>query len=177
MKKNTFLYILVVFLIIVNGFFLFNYMGNHNDNDSREPERNKGFIVKELGFNASQLEEFNKKSEGHHHRMMGLADEIKELKDKLFSSLSDDTIKQETMDSISSLICEKERAKDKEIFNHFKMIQNIATDKQKEKFKTILMDALRQGDQGNRPPPNGEDGRRPPPRGGSEGHRPPPRKD
>ena len=61
--------------------------------------------------------------------------------------------------------------------DHFKMIQNIATDKQKEKFKTILMDALRQGDQGNRPPPNGEDGRRPPPRGGSEGHRPPPRKD
>lgn len=177
MKKNTFLYILLVFLIAVNGFFLFNYMGIHNNDRPEGSQRDKNFIVKELGFNAKQLEAFNKKSEGHHETMMGLSAEIRVLKDKLFSTLTDDTVKVATIDSISSLICDKETQKEKEIFYHFRMIHDVANDKQKEKFKTILMDALRQGDQGNRPPPNGADGHRPPPPGDREGNRPPPRKD
>ena len=164
MKKNTILYVLLVFLFVVNGFFLFNYMGIRSENRPKEPQRNKSFIVKELGFNAAQLEQFNKKSKGHHETMIRLSDSIKALKDKLFSTLSDDSITEETIDSISSLICEKETEKEKEVFYHFKMIQDIANDQQKEKFNSILMDALRQGDHGNRPPPNGEEGHRPPPR-------------
>ena len=54
--------------------------------------------------------------------------------------------------------------KEKEIYYHFRMIRDIANDEQKEKFEGILLDALRQGDQGNRPPPpNGQDGQRPRP--------------
>jgi hypothetical protein len=177
MKKNTFLYILLIFLIAVNGFFLFNYMGMHNDDRPEGSQRDKNFIVKELGFNAKQLEAFNKKSEGHHEKMEHLTDDVRVLKDKLFGTLNNDDVNEAVIDSISALICLKETAKEKEIFYHFRMIRDIANDKQKEKFKTILMDALRQGDQGNRPPPDGADGHRPPPPGDREGNRPPPRKD
>lgn len=165
MKKNTILYILLVFLMVVNGFFLFNFLNKGNDNKLKEPQRNKDFIVKELGFNATQLKQFKVKSEDHHETMMRLSEEIKELKDDLFVTLFNDTVNEASIDSVSSLICEKEIAKEKEIFYHFRMIQEIANDKQKEKFKSILIDALRQGDQGNRPPPpNGKDGHKPPPR-------------
>ena len=57
MKKNTILYILLAFLIIANGFFLVNYLGR-----SRKPDGQKGpgdFIVKELNFDASQMERFH----------------------------------------------------------------------------------------------------------------------
>ncbi|RED42679.1 hypothetical protein DFQ10_10886 [Winogradskyella eximia] len=165
MKKNNILYILVAFLIVVNGFFLFNYMSESNENTSKGPQGNRDFIVKELGFNKAQLAQFKENSQGHHQIMMRLSDEIKGLKDELFSKLSEDGINESTIDSISSLICEKEKLKDKEIFYHFKMIQELSNDKQKEKFKTIIKDALRQGDQGQRPPPPGE----------GKGHRPPPR--
>jgi hypothetical protein len=165
MKKNVILYVLLVFLIVVNGFFLFNYIGNTSGNNINEPQRNRNFIVKELGFNKAQLEEFKEKSEGHHKTMIRLSDEVKELKDVLFSKLSDDFVDESVIDSISSLICEKEKVKEKEVFYHFKMIQELSNDTQKEKFKTIIMDALRQDEQGQRPPP---------PRDG-EGHRPPPR--
>ena len=139
-------------------------MGKTNDNRPKEPERDRNFIVKELGFNADQLEQFNKNNKGHHESTMRLSETIKGLKDTLFSTLSNDEINESTIDSISALICEKEAKKEKEIFYHFKMIRDIANEKQKLKFDKILMDALRQGDRENRPPPpNGGEAHRPPP--------------
>ncbi len=173
MKKNTILYVLLILLIVLNGFFLFNYMGKNDNKNQREPERDKDFIVKELGFNKTQLIEFEENSKGHHETIMRLNDEVKSLKDQLFSNLTDTTISNEATDSISDLICEKQKEMDKEVFSHFKMIQELSNDKQKEKFKIIIMDALRQGDRGNRPPPPNADGNRPPPPS-KEGHRPPP---
>ncbi|NRD19731.1 hypothetical protein HNV08_06695 [Winogradskyella eckloniae] len=164
MKKNTILYILLVFLIAVNGFFLFNHIGYEPTNDPKKSQQNKEFIVEELGFNASQTKEFKEKSKGHHKTMMRLTDDVRKLKDELFGTLSDETINEATIDSISNLICEIEKEKEKEIFYHFKMIRDIANAEQREKFNTILLDALRQGDRGNRPPPQD----------GAEGHRPPP---
>ena len=88
MKKNLILYILLVFLIVVNGFFLFNYMGNSNKNKQKGPKGPGNFIVKELGFNEDQLKQFREKSRGHHQAMMDLSDNIKNLKDELFDRLS-----------------------------------------------------------------------------------------
>ena len=140
-------------------------MGNRNVDSKREQRNNIEFIVKELGFNQSQLEHLKENSEEHHHAMTRLSNELRVLKDELFSKLSDNTVNMSTIDSIATIIGNKEKQKDLEVFKHFKMIQDLCNDKQKEKFKVILKDALRQGDQGNRPPPRRE----------GEGHRPPPR--
>jgi hypothetical protein len=45
--------------------------------------------------------------------------------------------------------------KDLEVFNHFRAIQKICNDLQKQKFKKIVMDALHK----NSPPRNGGDSR------------------
>ena len=165
MKKNIILYVLLIFLIVVNGFFLLNYLKGGTDNKKIEPQRNRDFIVNELNFDEMQLEQFNAKSEDHHETMKLLSDEIKELKDDLFETLFNNKVNETTIDSLSSLICEKEKEKEKEIFYHFRAIQEIANDKQKEKFKLILKDALRRGEQGNRPPPpNDRNGHRPLPK-------------
>ncbi|MBU2929678.1 hypothetical protein [Winogradskyella psychrotolerans] len=165
MKNNTILYVLLIFLIVVNGFFLYNYIGSVNDTRPNEPQRNNEIIVKELDFNAEQLKEFKERSKGHHKTIMRLSDDVRALKDQLFGTLSNDSISEKTIDSITALICVKETEKEKEIFYHFRMIQDISNEKQKEKFQRILMDALRQGESANRPPPpNGEEGHRPPPR-------------
>lgn len=175
MKKNTILYILLIFLIVVNAFFLFNYMGKSNAENPKKSQRDRDFIVKELGFNEEQIAQFKENSKGHHEEIMSFSNDIKNLKDQLFNELSNDSIKKEILDSITSLIGEKEEKKQQEIFSHFKMIQELSNDKQKEKFKTIIMHALRGGERGNRPPPNRRDGRRPPPPEEGNGHRPPPR--
>ncbi|WP_407556829.1 hypothetical protein [Winogradskyella sp. 4-2091] len=164
MKKNTILYVLLIFLIVVNGFFLFNYIGKGHDEGPRESQQNKEFIIEELGFDASQIKQFREKSKGHHKTMMQMSDDVRKLKDQLFGTLSNDIVSEAKIDSISNLICEKEKEKEKEIFYHFKMIRDIANEEQREKFNNLLLDALRKGDRGNRPPP----------RDGIEEHRPPP---
>ena len=175
--KNLILYILLVFLVVANGFFLFNYMGSSNDGKARGPQNPGNFIIKELNFNELQLEQFREKNKEHHETMMRLSNNIKELKDALFNRLPDVSLNDEAIDSITSLIGLKEKEKEKETFYHFRSIQDICNGKQKEKFKNIIRDALLKGGEREQRPPNlrGAAGPRHPPQQG-EGHRPPPKR-
>lgn len=175
MTKKSPLYVLVIFLIIVNAFFLYNYLGSGEKEDSKAPKRPGMFLVKELGFDDSQKAQFRLLGKGHHQRMRGLSDDIKMLKDELFNGLSDNSLKNINIDSIANLIGKNEAAKDLEVFRHFKEVQQLCTDAQKEKFSDIVEKALRRGAReqgpphggrpdGNRPRPNGPDGNKPPPR-------------
>jgi protein CpxP len=168
MKKNLVLYVLLVFLIAVNSFFLFNYIGKNSNNGQKGTKGPGNFIVKELGFNEAQLEQFREKSQGHHETMMNMSDDIRGLKDKLFANLSKDSVNESTIDSITALVGEKQKAKEVEAFYHFKMIREICSDQQKEKFKNIIKDALHRG---------GLRGQIPPPPEGAGKYRLPPQED
>lgn len=176
MKKNLLLYILLFFLIIVNGFFLYNYIGKSNTYKEKGRQDPMGFIIKKLKFDDVQLEKMELINEEHHHTMMLINDSARELKGELFNKLSDATIDKKVVDSITSLIGQKEKEKEAEAFYHFKSIQELCNDKQKEKFNKILIDALRKGDHRNQKPLglDGANGHRPPPRE-PDGHRPPPK--
>ena len=151
MKKNVLLYILLIFLVIVNGFFLFNYGTASKKTNQGEPNRPFNFITKELKFDDVQQQKMEILSKAHHQKMRATSNAIKKLKDALFNSLSQPDVKENYIDSITTLIGNNEKEKDLEIFHHFKDIQNICNDKQKKKFKRIISDALhRAGGRGQR---------------------------
>lgn len=164
MKKNLLLYILLIFLIVVNGFFLYNYLGNGSSEKPKGPPGVGSFIVKELGFNDTQLEAFKTLSQRHHHRMRNLSDDVKVLKDAMFNGLFEVTENKPVIDSITLLIGDKEKEKEREVFHHFKKVQQLCDENQKVKFQKIIKDALRKGGREQRPPRQGGDGYRPPPR-------------
>ncbi|MDD7884853.1 Spy/CpxP family protein refolding chaperone [Flavivirga sp. 57AJ16] len=169
MKKNLLLYVLLVFLVVVNGVFLFNYLGGSNETESRNRPRGKGpanFIVKELDFNNDQMFQFESINREHHHKMRRIGGEIKQLKDALFNQIFNKSLSENTIDSITNLIGEKVKERDIETFYHFKSIEALCHDKQKEKFKKIINDALHKA---------GEKEQRPPLGSGGKDHRPPPR--
>jgi len=143
MTKNTILYVLLAFLIIANGFFLYDYLGKPDRNGPRNNPQQ--FIVKELNFNADQMQEFKGIGKNHRERMIQLNQEQKQLKDQLFSKISENNINPLEIERISSLIGENNKNKDLEVFNHFRAIQGICNDPQKQKFKKIVMDALHKG--------------------------------
>ncbi|MGB5419024.1 hypothetical protein [Algibacter sp.] len=186
MKKNLLLYILLVFLIVVNVFFLVNYLGNGDKAKQNMPEKSELFLMKELGFDEGQQKQFQELGEQHHNKMERITNDIKILKDELFKGLSDASLNDVNIDSIAALIGDKEAAKDLEVFSHFWQVQELCNDKQKEKFSNIIKDALRRGDRGQGPPPGGRpdgdrtphgdgpDGNRPPHLDGPDGDRPPP---
>lgn len=175
MKKNLPLYILLIFLIIVNCFFLYNYLGIGEKDVKPQPKRPADFLVEQLGFNETQQEQFVELVEVHHHRMRSMSKDVRALKDELFKGLSDESLIDVNIDSITSLIGEKEVAINLEIFNHFKQVQELCNDEQKEKFSKIIEDALRRGAREQGPPRGeGRDGNRPPRPDGPRGDRPPP---
>ncbi|WP_445956437.1 Spy/CpxP family protein refolding chaperone [Yeosuana sp.] len=152
MKKNLILYILLVFLVVVNGFFLFNYLGRPNmppgGESAGNPER---FIVKELNFNKTQIQEFDKLSEEHLKAMRDILDATKILKDKLLEEITDENAPNNEIDSIINLLSEQERKQESLRFYHLKAIQKICNEKQKQHFKTIINDVLHKGRMGDGP--------------------------
>lgn len=179
MKNKLPLYILLVFLIIVNGFFLYTYISTGAKTNSKQPMQPKLFLVQELGFDASQKKQFDVFYKKHHEHMRVIVDEIKELKDDMFKGFSDEDFEESRITTLTKLIGEKEAAKNLEVFRYFKQVKALCNAVQKEKFNSILKDALRRGDREQGPPPGGRreggpDGNRPPPPRNGEHMRPPP---
>ena len=165
MKKNLILYILLVVLIVVNVFFLFHFLGK---NEVRMQKGNGGnpenFIAKELKFDDSQMKQFRDLSDAHREAMQTIAEETKVLKDDLFNKISEASVNDQDIDSITSLIGETEKAKDFTVFNHFRDIYDMCNESQKAKFNRIIKDAIHKGGPGGRPEgsPEGREGPPPP---------------
>ena len=149
MKKNTLLYILVAFLVVMNGFFMVKIFG---DKPPRNPNPGK-FIAKELRFDEAQMKDFNKTNDIHHDEMRKISREIKELKDQLFAEISETTTNEAKVNDITLRIGEKEQEKDLKTFYHFKEVQKICTDEQRTRFNVLVQNALkRHGRPGMRKP-------------------------
>lgn len=157
MKKNSVLYILLIVLIIMNGFFLYNYLGRP---EHKGPKENGEFIVKALGLNETQLKQFRSVEKSHHNSMKNIGDNVKVYKDELFQKISASEVNQDEIDSLIRLISEKEILKEKAIFNRLRGIYNLCNAEQKQRFSNIIKKARRpdgpgadgpRGDRPNRP--------------------------
>ncbi len=156
MRKNLPLYILLLFLIMVNAFFLYNYLGSGENKQELKERKPPGvFLVKALGFDDNQKEQFRAITREHRRTMRGISDDIRSLKDELFKGLSNDSFENANIDSIASLIGEKEKLKDLEVYRHFKSVQELCNAEQKEIFGKIINDALHKGP-GNQRGPRGD---------------------
>lgn len=145
MKKNTILYLLLIVLIIMNSFFLYNYLGRP---DHQSPKRPGDFIVQELNFNETQLKQFNKQEDSHHKKMKIIGDDIKIIKDELLKKMTAAFINNNEIDSLFNLIASKEVVMEKEMFTRLRNIFEICDDIQKKHFNEILKKARRFNDKG-----------------------------
>ena len=115
----------------MNGFFIYTFLNKPNEAPARKKGNPTEFIAKELDFSKTQLDKLKTLDDLHRITMMKSDNEIKELKDLLFGSLSDTVIKSFTIDSLTTLIGIREKEKDINVFNHLKSIQEICNDDQK----------------------------------------------
>lgn len=145
MKKNTLLYILLIVLLLANGFFLVKHFGdksNHRDRGKTERRGPNNFIAKQLDFNESQIQQLKDLKLGHRESMMAYDNDIKVLKNKFFDNISKENVNKSEIDSLATLISEKEKLKDIELFNHFRDIREICNDNQKSRFESIIKKAV-----------------------------------
>lgn len=142
MKKNLLLYILLIILLLANGFFLFQHFGDKKENRNKGKRGQGNFIARQLNFNETQLNQFNDIRSFHRKTMRSYDDDIKDLKGKFFSNISNENTPKSLIDSIATLISEKEKLKDIETYNYFTEVRNICEDHQKEQLSFIIKKAI-----------------------------------
>ena len=142
MKKNLLLYILLAFLMVVNGFFIYKNLKGPDKRKHRSP---RNFISSQLDFSPEQLDQFKSLEQAHRDRMKMIYDGTKELKDALYSRIHDSSINDQEIDSITTLLAAKEKEKDTEVFNYFRSISALCNDQQKDQLDDILKKARHRG--------------------------------
>jgi len=148
MKKNTLLYILVAFLVVMNGYFMYEIFV-----DKKPKGPNPGnFIAKELQFDDAQMEQFSEINDRHHEEMMRIMRDVRKLKDELFAYISEATYSKEKVDDITRRIGEKMQLRDEKTFYHFKEVQKICNDEQRVRFNKLIKEALHPPGRPNGPP-------------------------
>ena len=178
MKKKLPLYILLLFLIVVNVFFLFNYI-EFKEKSDKQVKRPRVFLIEELSFDSNQQKQFEVLEKEHHDKMQLILKNVIGLKNELFNSLSNRPLAIVDKDSVATLIGKNEARKELEMFRFFKEVKLLCDNKQKVKFDKIINDALKQGGRNLGPPPprgRGDRSRLPPfhDHNRPEGNRPPP---
>ncbi len=115
----------------------------------------EAFIARELRFDDSQIKKFDELTIAYHETMKDLGDTTRDLKENLLNSTTDDSIVEHEIDSIINLLGEKQKEKEKAMYNNMKAIHDLCNEEQKLKFQHIIRDAMRRNieHEGDRPPP------------------------
>lgn len=140
MKKNTILYVLLIVLLGMNSFFIYNYLGRPHH---KGPKASGNFIASELKFNDEQFERFENLENAHHIKMRAIRDATKNIKDELFQKITQPNLNQIEIDSLIALISDKEQLKEKEMFKRLRNIYELCDAQQQERFNAIIKKARR----------------------------------
>ncbi len=142
-------------LLFLNLGLLLYILFNKNGTSERRPPR--AYFEETLGFSPEQRQKFELLKEEHQEMMMLKNQQIRILKDKLFSRFGNDKTFDEAEQlavKIGILVSEI----DLETRKHFEEVRDLCSDDQKEKFDKSMRDMLRPEG-----PPNGKLGNQGPP--------------
>ncbi|MFT4735147.1 MAG: hypothetical protein ACI9DJ_000164 [Algoriphagus sp.] len=147
------------------------------DKNQRQP---RPLLETTLGFTQGQKIAFETLRDDHRETSMALNDEIKSLKDILFSDFTSSKDNSGS-DSLSIKIANLHMKLDLATLNHFKSIRRLCTEEQKAKFDASIGELIQGGPPRSMPQGEPNIGRRPggpqgPPPPGSWGDGPPPRR-
>ncbi|MCG1035478.1 Spy/CpxP family protein refolding chaperone [Polaribacter sargassicola] len=169
--KSKLLPILLIFLVLLNGFLIFMII--KKPHESKRAFKERTFLPEQLNFSETQTEQFKKLDKEHRSLMMSLDKTIMSQKDVLFNSFQQENF---NIDSLTNKIGLLEAKKESEVFNFFKKVRTICTEEQAIKIDKLIKQAIRgvggEGgprQEGQRMPPPREGGMQPP----NEGMPPP----
>jgi periplasmic protein CpxP/Spy len=138
--QNKLLVLLVAILLIANlGLMLYFFVFRNTQRTGEFPPRPvTDFIQKQLGFNPDQAARFQQLRDQHKATVKPVIDDMKKLKDSLYSLLQkpqlDDTLAVSLIDKIG----EKQKEWELMIFHHFQKVRAICDSSQLPKFDTLV---------------------------------------
>jgi periplasmic protein CpxP/Spy len=100
------------------------------------------FLQKEIGFNESQMQQYDSLSDEHHKEMKASMEEIRTNKDEEFKQLAGSRFSDSAIHSIAFQSVEKQQALELQLLEYIKEIRKICTPDQQAIFDTSFYKVL-----------------------------------
>ena len=144
--QNRFLVLLVAILLIANlGLMLYFFVFRHKDEGGRMPPRVSDFVQKELGLSADQAAKFQQLRDQHKEAIKPVMDDMKKLKDSLYSLLQKPELNDTMAVNLIDKIGERQKEWELMIFHHFQKVRAICDSGQLPKFDTLVRRMITHG--------------------------------
>jgi uncharacterized membrane-anchored protein YhcB (DUF1043 family) len=95
-------------------------------------------LQNEVGFTKDQILQYQSLRKDHFNNIHSLFDELRKSKMNFYTLIYNPQISDSALNAAGDSIAEKQKALDMQMFRHFKMIQNICTHDQLQKFDTTI---------------------------------------
>jgi hypothetical protein len=138
--NNKVLVFIIIILLLANIFLLVFFLGKKGPEKKSHNQRPPVavFLEKDLGFSASQMEAYEKMRQQHRQDTKPLFEDIRLTKVKFYKLLSDTGVRESVIDSIGTLIGEKQKALDLRAFRNFKEIRALCNDSQRPVYDSLI---------------------------------------
>ena len=139
--KNKSLVSIIVFLLITNIVMLIFFLLMNKPiqkNSHRDQNGMSGILQKEVGFTKDQLDTYQSLRKEQLDSVHILFDDIREAKMNFYTLIYGDHVADSVINNTANVIAEKQKTLDLHMFNHFKMVRNICTPDQLQKFDSTI---------------------------------------
>lgn len=130
--------ILLVANIALVSFFLLKKDGSRHEKHSDRKTVIAGFLKKEIGFDAAQLQQYDTLSDRHKEHMKKMMDTLRSPKDKQFKELVAADFNDSAMNTIANQSAATQKVMELQMFNHLRNVRLLCTPAQLPKFDSLF---------------------------------------
>ena len=155
--QNRLLVLVVAILLIANLALMLYFFVFRRKPEMERPQRPVSeYVQKKLGFNAEQASKFQQLRDQHKEEMKPLIEEMKKLKDSLYSLLRRPDTNDSAAVALTKRIGDKQKDWELMIFHHFQQVRAICDSTQLPKFDSLVHQMVERGPwmRKKRPPQN-----------------------
>ncbi len=140
--KNKSLVSIIIFLLITNIAMLIFFLALNNPAQKnvhiRDQNGMSGMLQKEVGFSNDQLNKYQSLRKEQMDSIHSLFDGLRKSKLNFYSLIYSSNVADSSVKNAADLISKNQKILDLKMFNHFKMVRNICTPDQLEKFDSTI---------------------------------------
>lgn len=141
--KNKVLVSIIGILLLANiGMLVFLISGMKKPEGGNSGEKKSGstpvtFLQHRIGLTQQQVSQLNEIKDKHHLKLYPLFEDLRITKDQFFLLIKD-SASDAVIDSVATLIGEKEKTLDMQVFRTIREVRSVCTPEQQLKFDSLL---------------------------------------
>ena len=122
---------MLVFFLVLNN-------PAQKNSHSRDQNGMSGMLQKEVGFTKDQLDTYQSLRKNQMDTVHALFDELRNSKMDFYNLIYSSQVSDSSLNKAADVIAERQKTLDLQMFNHFKMVRNICTPDQLQKFDSTI---------------------------------------